>query len=249
MIDSDTCVQKCRKCLIVIVRQCLVCFLVTFPPFLFLCTGKPKQNSNKTFFYSTTRSVQVSGAQRTMGTHEPMATVVPTSFRSALLRLKKKNDTFFIRPRTTTLLSPRKMTAPLHPWPFIEVFAMRRNAPFPFVHMLHVRSHTVRILPQTSLKFSTTEPCLCPQKNWTRHSLLNERLACQRVCVCVCVGTVEMSCCYQVEAGRETWVAVNERSLSGRVLSSCVWRPLPSPYQRYGLSQAYVPLRRACTDP
>lgn len=75
------------------------------------------------------------------------------------------------------------MTAPLHPWPFIEVFAMRRNAPFPFVHMLHVRSHTVRILLQTSLKFSTTEPCLCPQKNWTRQSF--EWMSCLPACVCV----------------------------------------------------------------
>lgn len=90
--------------------------------------------------------------------------------------------------------------------------------------------------------------CLQPQQKWTLRSLLNEPPGCQGVCVCV-FRTEQMSCCYQAEDGEETRVAENERSLSGRVLGFCVWSPLPSPYQRYGLSQAYVPLRRACTDP
>lgn len=66
----------------------------------------------------------------------------------------------------------------------------------------------------------------------------------ENVCLCVCereFGIVQMSCS-QVKEGRETRVEENERSLSGGVLSCC-GEPLPSLYQRYGLSQAYVPLR------
>lgn len=37
-----------------------------------------------------------------------------------------------------------------------------------------------------------------------------------------------MSCCSQVKEGRETWVEENERSLSGRVLSCCVWSHYPA---------------------
>lgn len=82
-----------------------------------------------------------------------------------------------------------------------------------------------------------------------RNDPLQEPPVCKCVCVYVCgFGTVQMSCCSQVKEGRETRVEENERSLSGRVLSCCV-EPLPSLYQRYGLSQAYVPLRGICTDP
>lgn len=39
--------------------------------------------------HSTVRSVKVSGGQRMMSMHEHMVTVVPTSFHTAVLQLKK----------------------------------------------------------------------------------------------------------------------------------------------------------------
>lgn len=62
----------------------------------------------------------------------------------------------------------------------------------------------------------------------SRNSLLQEPPACK--CVCE-FRTVQMSCCSQVEDGGETRAEENERSLSGRVLSSCV-EPITLPLSK-----------------
>lgn len=131
--------------------------------------------------------------------------------------------------------------------------------PPPHSLLLHLRP-----LPNFPLNFPAPKRVFTLRKNWSwGRSLLNEHLGCQRVhvyvCVWECVGQWKWAVVTKWRPGEKPESQWMKGACQVGVLGSAVCvcerttpaspQPPHPPTQRCGLSQAYVPLRRACTDP